>query len=119
MMNLRLAILTGPLPSVAPLSRVFARPRGIPHVPGHFPQHLREVSQVPVMALLGTSVLEAAFVMRIARLLEHVLEVVDAEIQVEIVHLTGEEVELADELGAERRPVLSCVLSQIVAMLEH
>src|SRR5690348_17874702 len=57
--------------------------------------------------------------MRMRRRLEHLLKIVDGEVEVEVVHVAGEEVELADELWSERRPVALRVLAEIESVLAH
>ena len=74
---------------------------------------------MPVVALLRPAVLEACDGRRVLLGAQHVLEVVDAEVQEEIILLAGEEVQLAVELRAERCPVAARVLGEIVAVLAH
>ena len=58
---------------------------------------------MPVVALLRPAVLEACDGGRVLLLAQHVLEVVDAEVEEEVVLLAGEEVQLAVELGPSVR----------------
>src|SRR5256714_12895993 len=57
--------------------------------------------------------------MRIRGRLEHLLKIVNGEIEIEIVHVPGEEMELADELRADRRPIPLRILAEIKAVVAH
>src|SRR5437016_871071 len=57
--------------------------------------------------------------MRVRGRLEHLLKIVDGETEIEVVHVAGEEMELADELRADRRPIPLRILAQIKAVVAH
>ena len=83
------------------------------------PDHLREIGQVPVVAFLGPSELEAALVMRVTGSHKHVLKVVRRQVQIEVIHLSAEEIKLTEELWSQRGPIQARVFDEIVAVLSH
>src|SRR5579872_6951368 len=79
----------------------------------HLLHHLGPRKRVPAVTLLGATVGE---IRRLAFLLEHVLEIIYGEVQVEVVHVAGEEMQLAGELGPKRSPVAFRIRTQIKSM---
>src|SRR5258708_7383952 len=57
--------------------------------------------------------------MGVGRALEKLLEAIDRNVEIEVVHVTGEEVQFSDQLRAERRPVPLGVVAQIEAVVAH
>src|SRR5256886_16080979 len=93
---------------------ILSRPVAL-NVPRHDAHQLRVGPRLPAVRLAGAPVPD----LRIgcgARPLEELLEAIDGEVQVERVHVAHEHVELALELGAERRPVTLQVVAQVVVV---
>src|SRR5256886_14209278 len=85
------------------------------YVTGHDPHELGIGPRLPAVRLHGTSVGEVR-VGRGPRVCEELLEPVHGEVQVEGVHVAGEDVDLAFEPGREGRPVALQVVSQVVVV---
>src|SRR3569623_1686180 len=84
---------------------------------GHLAPHAGPVLEMPVMALFRAPIFEPDRIISAGDLLHHVLEVIDAEVEEEVVLLAGEHVELARELRSQRRTVAARILGLVPAIL--
>src|SRR3546814_6196654 len=74
--------------------------------------HPRPIGMVPVMPLLRPTIFEADRIILSRDLGDHLLEPIDREVEVEIVHLAGEEMQLPAKLRSERRPIIARIARQ-------
>src|SRR3546814_4671526 len=65
---------------------------------GDLAHHPRPIGMVPVMPLLRPTIFEADRIILSRDLGDHLLEPIDREVEVEIVHLAGEEMQLPAKL---------------------
>src|SRR5438128_9381773 len=99
----------------SPLAYASAPRAAALHVPGHDPHELGIGPRLPAVRFHGTSVGQ----LRLGggpRACEELVEPVHGEVQVERVHVAGEDVDLAPELGPERCPVPLQISAQVVVV---
>src|SRR5437879_1224774 len=84
-------------------------------VPAHDPHELGIGPRLPAVGFHGTSVGELGPGGG-PRACEELLEPVPGEVQVERVHVAGEDMDLAPELGPEPRPVPLQIIAQVVVV---
>src|SRR6185312_4869161 len=97
--------------------------RAAGRIPGdlrrHRAQHLAGCRWADAVALHGPAILERGLGARTGRGIKECLRLVDGHVEVEVVHVAGVEVQLADELRTDRRPVRLHVRGEIEAVVAH
>src|SRR3546814_2330206 len=83
---------------------------------GDLAHHPRPIGMVPVMPLLRPTIFEADRIILSRDLGDHLLEPIDREVEVEIVHLAGEEMQLPAKLRSERRPIIARIARKVEAL---
>src|SRR6185503_6491030 len=104
-------------PSVIPSSHILAWWRVLLHVRSHSPHELRPGKRMPPMPLHRSAIGELGVRARIARGLQELFPTIHREIQKEVVHVPGKELEFPRQFGPQRGPVLLRVGTEVVAMI--
>ncbi len=71
------------------------------------------------MPLHGSTEGEFGFVVRVGRLFQKRLIIVDRQIQIEMIHVSAEEMELAGDLRPQAGPVALAIFKQVVTVIAH
>src|SRR5215510_3007698 len=65
------------------------------------------------------SVFKSRIAFGIARLLGEVIKQINREVQIEVIHIAGDEMQFSRKLWSERLPILLSIVSQVVAVVAH
>src|SRR2546425_4539589 len=85
----------------------------------HLAQQFGEILRVPRVPFHWSSIFKSRVAIRARRALCEFFKQINREIQIEIIHVPGDEMQLAREPWPKRRPVLIGVVAKIISVVPH